>query len=833
MVIATDAWRTGDRLLVRAERWTLIERTSFDDCEALRLQASRAAAEQIERTFLTPFDRPQPIHRAPSIAVLRPLRWLNAVRDLASHVRPIGGLQAAIASAVDLLPYQLEPALAMLRDGAVRMMIADAVGLGKTIQAGLILAELAQNDGFRGLVVAPAGLREQWSRELRDKFAIDASSADAEWLARVSRDLPADVNPWTLPGLYLASFDFIKRPEVLDPLEQVHWDIVIVDEAHGASLGTARRAAVHAVASRSKRVLLLTATPHAGDIQQFAALCRIGEVSGDSSPLLVFQRSRADAGACTARRTVVLPITPTDAERRMHRLLDKYSSRVLREAEAREDIHARLTAVVLKKRALSSAGSLGASARRRLVLLADAPVPRVEYQPSLPLSPDDVEPGDRDDELPDAVLAAPGLEDVGQERRWLAAIASVAENAARHESKRRLLLRFLNRVREPVLVFTEFRDTLEQLYRVALAAGHPVRRLHGGLSAGERATTVADFVKHGGLLLATDAASEGLNLHLGGHDQPGCRVVIHYELPWSPARLEQRTGRVDRIGQQRRVHEILFVADDTAEKLVLAPLAVRAARGGATAPFLSRLTDVLTESRVAAAVMDGTPLQTLDTAERADTSLDQVVRPSPSLGDEACAEVRRIAQQRVWRSPSRRRPRASGILTAVARLPRNRIAPGLVCIHSVSLAAGTGATKYRQLVCTHVTAPGDPAPRSSSTVRRTVRTFIREHEPAIASAALAMHAGSLSSAAALHAAAVARLSRRDSSISAAVPSTARELVQVGLFDGRALQALGARRNATGTLLDSSRELTAATTRNSVLASRIELVAVLIVCPGRR
>ena len=609
---------------------------------------------------------------------------------------------------------------------------------------------------------------------------------------------------------------------------------MIVDEAHGASVGTARRAAVQAVASRSRRVLLLTATPHAGDIQQFAALCQIGEVAGESPPLLVFQRSRADAGAAcseTDRRA------SSHADRRRAPDAPSSGSSIrpgsCARAEAREDINARLTAIVLKKRALSGAGSLAASARRRLVLLADVSAPRLEYQPSLPLSADGMEPGEGDDELPDAVLAGPGLEDIGQERRWLSAIVSVAENAARDESKRRLLLRFLTRVREPVLVFTEFRDTLEQLYRAVLAAGHPVRRLHGGLSAGERATTVADFVDHGGLLLATDAASEGLNLHLGGRGQPGCRVVLHYELPWSPARLEQRTGRVDRIGQRRRVHEILLVADDTAERLVIAPLAVRAATGGAAAPFLSRLADVLTESRVAAAVMNGTPLEPSETSVRTDTPPDHIISPSPSLGEEAHAEARRIAQQRVWRSPSRKRRRGSGILTTVARLRADRIAPGLVCIHSVSLSSETGATQYRQLVCTHVTAPADPAHRSSSGVRSMVRAFIRDREPAVASAALAMHAELLGAATSQHAAAAARLTRRDSNINAAVPSAARELVQVGLFDSRALQAPGARRHARGTLLTSPQEPTAATARNSTLATRVELVAVLIVPPDTR
>src|SRR5439155_8587672 len=111
---------------------------------------------------------------------------------------------------------------------------------------------------------------------------------------------------------------------------------------------------------------------------------------------------------------------------------------VLRDADARDDIHARLTAIVLKKRALSSAGSLAASVRRRLALLADRPPAVVEYQPSLPLSGDD-----GGDLAPDEALAGPGLDDVGRERRWLSAILTVAANASRDESKRQLLLRFL------------------------------------------------------------------------------------------------------------------------------------------------------------------------------------------------------------------------------------------------------------------------------------------------------------------------------------------------------------------------------------------------------
>ena len=117
---------------------------------------------------------------------------------------------------ISLLPFQLEPALAMLRHGRSRILIADEVGLGKTIQAGILLRELATRDsGFRGLVVAPAGLREQWQRELRDKLCVETTVADTAWLAIRARELPADVNPWGLPGIYVASLDLVKRPEVL------------------------------------------------------------------------------------------------------------------------------------------------------------------------------------------------------------------------------------------------------------------------------------------------------------------------------------------------------------------------------------------------------------------------------------------------------------------------------------------------------------------------------------------------------------------------------------------------------------------------------------------
>jgi superfamily II DNA/RNA helicase len=149
-------------------------------------------------------------------------------------------------------------------------------------------------------------------------------------------------------------------------------------------------------------------------------------------------------------------------------------------------------------------------------------------------------------------------------------LAAAAARAARRESKLIVLARLLRRAGEPAIVFTEYRDTLRH---VAAALGVPALLLHGGMTRNERLAAVDRFTSGAGrLLLATDAAGEGLNLH------QSCRLVINLELPWSPVRLEQRIGRVDRIGQRRRVHVVQLIARDSAELRVLSRLQVRVDR---------------------------------------------------------------------------------------------------------------------------------------------------------------------------------------------------------------------------------------------------------------
>ena len=304
-----------------------------------------------------------------------------------------------------------------------------------------------------------------------------------------------------------------------------------------------------------------------------------------------------------ARRVKLLAVAPSEAERRMHRLLERYTRAVWRATGGRSG--ARLAMIVLRKRALSSAGSLAASIERRRRLL-DGETTDDARQLRLPLDADGE--ADADDEAPDAVLAAPGLADRARERRWLGALADTAAAAAGDERKIAALVRLIRRAREPAIVFTEYRDTLERVAG-AIARLAPVARLHGALTRAERAEALSRFDAGGArVLVATDAAGEGLNL------QARCRWVIDFELPWTPARLEQRVGRVDRLGQTRRVHALHLVARDTAEALVVSRLVARASRARrALGPELR--VPALPEAQVAALVMAGAGLEDVTRTE--------------------------------------------------------------------------------------------------------------------------------------------------------------------------------------------------------------------------
>ena len=819
--VSGNTVQSADRVRVRGRQWIVDARTPSTDCAALRL---REIGRDHALTLLTPFDRPSALDRNERPRVVRPRRWLHDLERALLALHSFGSLRAAATSAVRLLPYQLEPALLVAREGVSRVLIADGVGLGKTIQAGLILRELAQrDDSCRALVLSPAGLRDQWRTELSARLGLPAVVADSGWLRSSSSERPADVNPWSMPGIYVASHDLVKRPEVLRPIEDVTWDAVVIDEAHAATSGTDRRAALDAIARRSRHVILLTATPHEGDAAERYALCRIGQIREADQPLVWFQRSRIDVGGGTERRTRVQAVVLSRAERRMHDLLDRYSRCLWEEACTRGDERGRLVSIVLRKRGLSSAASLAISVDRRLALLRDRSTDAPWQQP-LPLALDkDEDP--LDDDVPATVLAAPGLVDAKRERQWLQEVADAAWSAARHERKVRFLLRFLSRLREPVIVFTEYRDTLMRLAEHVTAAGNDVVLLHGGMSAADRVNVQRTFNERGATLLATDAASEGLNLH------QRCRVVVHFELPWNPSRLEQRAGRIDRFGQTRTVHEIALVAAHTAERLVVAPLLSR--RLGASASRRP-LVAALTESAVAAAVMTDRlpPAAALEPQGLPPCT----VTPPDNLSGLAAAEAAQLEERRrIGARSSSTRYADAACRASLSRLGRR---PGgihdLYLVFAVSLETRSGTRVHAEPLLLRVELQADFFRRSDRLVRQELQNVVARlarGDEAVARALVRQHdLERFDHIATMERDRATRLRQRDEAIAEAMAverrRTSQQLVQAGLFDRRSLRA--ARRHATSIAdLDETRRERAASYESEAPEPRPGLIAALL------
>ncbi len=758
--------RPGTPLVVRGQRFRLAAARPWTDCVELHL-VSPAGGKPLH--LLWPFDRPRARHLSRPRMVGRARARAIAARALASAVA-CDGLFAAATARVDLLPFQLEPALAVVSGLAHRVLLADAVGLGKTIQAGLVIAELGARQALsRALVVTPPGLREQWIDELATRFGIAATLVDLAWLRRMRAEVGPGANPWVVPRVAVASYDFVKRPEVLRGLEPLVWDALVLDEAHAASPGTGRATALDRLAQRARQVLLLTATPHAGDEAAFRTLCAVGAVA-DEPPLAMFRRTRRDVGLPSDRRTHLLAVRPTPPERRVYASLARYARHVW--AEAAGGPGARLAMEVLTRRACSSPASLLRSLERRIRLLQHD-VTALEVQLALPLDPEDEEPADGE---PLDALATPGLADGGREIAWLAALVEEARAATAHPSKLRRLVRLLRAVREPAIVFTEYRDTLHEI-APHLGELAPVACLHGALGRAERRDIVRRFTAgEARLLLATDAAGEGLNLH------ERCRLVINLELPWSPRRLEQRAGRVDRLGQSRRVHIVDLVGRGTADERVLGVLRRRTAAARRALGDGDDLGD-LTDAAIAARVIAGAALVPAGPLREPSVEPRHV-----DLGARAREEVGRLLLAR------RAGDAGAAATSRVAVHARGRRTRSVLLLARVSWTDGTDVEIERAVIAVR------------AQLRLTTRPHTRAWKPMVHALEAAVRIAAAERVEARRPAVVSWLAARcaaalarERGMAAAIEADAGRLVswpvQRGLFDRRGERQVGARHEA--------------------------------------
>jgi len=525
-------------------------------------------------------------------------------------------------SRVDPLPHQLEAVYDyLLKLPRVRFLLADDAGAGKTIMAGLLMRELKLRGlAERILVVCPANLSFQWQRELADKFD--------ETFHRIKsgRDIDGDygVNPWLEKDRFIVSMDLVRYEHFRPALTQCDWDLVIIDEAHRMSASAADRKTLRyrlgeLLRDHSAHILLLTATPHKGDPANFTLFLQLldQDVYADVKSIrqameqrrapfylrrtkeaMVYFPEQQEDGSWIARKIFTKRIPRTvdfsidGAEFELYREVTRFVKRQsVKAALQGEDPRARAIGFLMslyQRRLASSTHSLRCSLENRVkrleTNLRNARELAKSAPPELPgaeeLEEMEDEERERFEKLFEAVTLSQNPKDIQDE---IAELKPVAARAAEVEqagteaklSRLRNLMQdegFFDDPDQRLLLFTEFKDTLDYLMKCMEEWGFRVGCIHGGMKSGSRDQPgtrlyVEQQFREGAIqvLVATEAAGEGINLQC-------CHIMFNYDIPWNPNRLEQRMGRIHRYGQTKDCLIFNFVATNTIEGRVLTKL---------------------------------------------------------------------------------------------------------------------------------------------------------------------------------------------------------------------------------------------------------------------
>lgn len=496
---------------------------------------------------------------------------------LAHSIDPYAALNA---SRIDPLPHQFEAVYQhLLARPVVRALLAHDAGAGKTIMAGMLLKELKRRQGIkRVLIVAPAGLTLQWRRELLTKFGEHFEIVDRDFI-RKSRLDRLDV--WRKTDFVITSVAYARQPIMRQALESVEWDMVIVDEAHNMAAykrpnGSIRRTHAYelgeVLSRHSLHFLLMTATPHKGDPDNYRLLLNLvdaqwGEAatySPDANPI-VLRRTKEEMRNANGeplypeRIVETIPYNLSHQEGELLEQIQKFIRERYSKAKSTNQQSAVFALITLERRLASSPYAMRESlqrmrngveerlknVRRQLVTDNNQGEDWSEWE--------DLSEQDRWKLEQAAETAVSNIADprkLKEELRQIDMLITKSESIMQHGEQEKIVeLRkacqhWVKDQDEQMIIFTEFKDTLDNLVMCLHEWGYTTTEIHGGKNVVERRQSEREFWDGDAqILVATEAAGEGINLQC-------CRTMINFDLPWNPCRLEQRMGRIHRYGQE-------------------------------------------------------------------------------------------------------------------------------------------------------------------------------------------------------------------------------------------------------------------------------------------
>ena len=534
--------------------------------------------------------------------------FLDAVRWGAIATADERALQAPFRSGIEIEDYQLDPLVRAVQMPRVSLLVADDVGLGKTIEAGLVVQELLVRNRARTVfVICPAGLQIHWRDQMRDKFGLDFRIVDSDLMKELRRSRGIHVNPWSHFPRLIVSIDFIKRERPMRllrellPTENIYprkFDLLIIDEAHNVApagggkyaVDSLRTQAIRTLTPHFEHKLFLTATPHNGYQESFSALLELldnqrfargvmpnrGQLEAVMVRRLKSELVGWDGKPKFLKRILeAIEVAYPDEERQVHAWLKEYG-RLRQESAEDAGGHFATEFVIklLKKRLFSSPAAFATTlTKHEKTITGQREAKGAKRQrPSMGILRRQIaqieEEYADDDEYEEATGGATATATQLQTQltpreRWLLDhMKAWADRAtAQRDAKTKALIQWLRQIVKPngvwnderVIIFTEYRATQNWLHEIlvaeGLAGGNRLMTIYGGMDGEQREEVKAAFQANPDqsdirILLATDAASEGIDL------QNYCHRLIHFEIPWNPNRLEQRNGRIDRHGQQ-------------------------------------------------------------------------------------------------------------------------------------------------------------------------------------------------------------------------------------------------------------------------------------------